>query len=112
MYCHDCSKVSFFWPSSPRSTQPFTPYSVTIGNVVREFHRGLLLALTAEPNSTTLTQIIRCLGLLVANCPYHQLSGGYIGRVTATLGRLSSHRGKREGEGVGCCAFPHVLYLL
>ena len=88
-----------FSPFSPRPTQPFTPYSVTIGGVVRELHRGLLLALTAEVNATTLTQLIKCLGLLVANCPYHQLSAGYIARVTATLGRLSTHRG--EGGRVG-----------
>lgn len=80
-------------PFSPRGSQPFTSYSVTVGCVVRELHRGLLLALTAEPNSTTLTQIIKALALLVANSPYHQLSEGYIGRVTATLGKLSNHRG-------------------
>lgn len=77
---------------SPRSTQPFTPYSQTIGGVVREMHRSLLLALTAEPNNTTLTQIVKALSLLVANSPYHQLCVGYIGRVTASLGRLSNHR--------------------
>ncbi len=60
---------------------------------MREMHRSLLLALTAEPNNTTLTQIVKALSLLVANSPYHQLCVGYIGRVTASLGRLSNHRG-------------------
>ena len=76
---------------------------MTIGGVVRELHRSLLLALTAEPHHTTLTQLIKALGLLVANSPYHQLSEGYIGRVTASLGRLSYHKGvwSRVGVWVG-----------
>ena len=62
--------------------------------MVRELHRSILLALTAEPHPTTLTQIIKALGLVVANSPYHQLSEGYISRVTAALGRLANYRGQ------------------
>ena len=73
--------------------------------MVRELHRSLLLALAAEPHPTILTQLLKALGLLVANSPYHQLSEGYVGRVTASLGRLSDHKG---GRGMGPEMNNHV----
>ena len=40
-------------------SRPFTPYSTTLGGVVRELHRCLLLAITAEPHPQTLSHIIK-----------------------------------------------------
>lgn len=77
----------------PRPTQAFTPYSITLGGVVQELHRTLLLALAAEPHHTSCTQLLKALGLLVTNTSYHQLSEGYLSRVTATLERISTHKG-------------------
>ena len=79
----------------PRPAQPFTPYSTTLGNIVRELHRSLLLALTAESHSTTLTQLIKAVSVLVANAPYHKLSDGYLTKILATLHRFSRHKGER-----------------
>ena len=50
----------------PRPSQPFTPYSSTLGNVLRELHRSLLLALAAETHHTTTTQIIKVCPIVVA----------------------------------------------
>ena len=48
-------------PPRPLPGQPyaFTPYSATLGGVVRELHRSLLLALAAEHHHTTLTLAIK-----------------------------------------------------
>lgn len=78
----------------PRPLQPFTPYSSTLGTVIKELHRNLQLAMTTENHSNTLTQIIKALSLLVANTPYHQLTEGYIRRVTTDVQRYSTHRGQ------------------
>jgi len=84
-------------------------------------HRTLALAIAAESHPTTLTRIIKaclctfcvtrglqelgdsihlsppsppqCLSLLVTNTPYHQLSKGYLSRVTSTLLPCTTHRG-------------------
>lgn len=102
----------------PLPSQPFTPYSSTLGAVLKELHRCLLLALAAEPHHTTLTQTIKvaspasppwlspglsdcacllqCLSLLVTNTPYSQLSEGYITRVTSSLFPYTSNKGRKR----------------
>ena len=69
---------------------------MTLGSIVRELHRSLLLSLTAETHSTTLTQLIKATALLVANSPYHQLSEGYITKIATTLLRFSRHKGEDQ----------------
>ena len=49
--------------------------------------------MTTENQHNTLTQVIRTMAQLVANCPYHQLSKGYVRRVTASIEQYSKHRG-------------------
>ena len=41
------------------TSQPYTPYSYTLGAMLRELHWCLLLAATTETNPLTLTQIIK-----------------------------------------------------
>ena len=38
---------------------PFTPFSVTLGYMIKEIHRCLMLALTTEQSPITTTQIIK-----------------------------------------------------
>ncbi|KAG8451365.1 hypothetical protein GDO86_003536 [Hymenochirus boettgeri] len=59
----------------------FTPLSVTLASSIRELHRCLLLAIVAESSAQTLTQIVKCLGNLVLNTPYHRLKPGLLTRV-------------------------------
>ena len=40
-------------------TAPFTPFSVTLGHMIKEIHRCLLLALVAENSPRAITQIIK-----------------------------------------------------
>ena len=41
------------------TSQPYTPYSYTLGSMLRELHWCLLLAATTETNALTLTQILK-----------------------------------------------------
>ncbi|KAL5477104.1 hypothetical protein EMCRGX_G023849 [Ephydatia muelleri] len=74
------------------TSQPYTPYSYTLGSMVRELHWCLLLAATTETNALTLTQILKCLAILVLNTPYHQLSDGYVTRILGALPPSLNHR--------------------
>ncbi len=96
----------------PRPSQAFTPYSVTLGNIVQELHRSLLLAMATESQHNTLTQVVRTLAQLVANCPYHQLSDGYVRRVTVAIERYSTHRGAYNIETCKLYLSVHVqIYI-
>ena len=81
---------------------------MTLGSIVRELHRSLLLSLTAETHSTTLTQLIKATALLTANSPYHQLSEGYVTKIATTLLRFSRHKGEDQNA---LYAKRHLLAL-
>ncbi|XP_059721802.1 HEAT repeat-containing protein 6 isoform X1 [Haemorhous mexicanus] len=70
----------------------FTPFSVTIASSIRELHRCLLLALVAESSSQTLTQIVKCLAILVSNAPYSRLKPGLLTRVWNQIKPYISHK--------------------
>ncbi|XP_064619703.1 HEAT repeat-containing protein 6-like isoform X2 [Lineus longissimus] len=70
----------------------FTPFSVTLGFMIKEIHRCLLLALSAENASLTLTQLIKCLGTLVVNVPYGKLRPGLLGRIVRQIKGYLNHR--------------------
>ena len=70
----------------------FTPFSVTLGFMIKELHRCLLLALTAENSPLAMMQIIKCLGVLVANVPYQKLKPGLLSRVVKQIKPFMQHR--------------------
>ncbi|PNF19845.1 hypothetical protein B7P43_G12519 [Cryptotermes secundus] len=70
---------------SSKSSIPFTPFSVTIGNMVRELHQSLCLALPMENSIPVITQLLKCLAALVQNTPYHRLEPGLITRVVRNV---------------------------
>ena len=67
---------------TPTTSHAFKAFSQTLGGIIKEVHSRLLLALKAERYSVTIVQILKCLTTIVANCPYQQLSGRYITKVT------------------------------
>ena len=79
----------------PRPSQPFTPYSFTLGNVVRELHRVLLSALSVEPQQSNCTLLLKALCLLLTNTSYHQLTNSYLSQVTEVLEKMATHRGEQ-----------------
>ncbi|XP_037073402.1 HEAT repeat-containing protein 6-like [Pollicipes pollicipes] len=76
----------------PAGPAPFTPYSVTMACLVKELHRGLLLALLAEKSPLTLAAVLRALATLVANAPYHRLRVGLLTKVSRHVRAFLSHR--------------------
>ncbi|XP_070572306.1 HEAT repeat-containing protein 6-like isoform X2 [Ptychodera flava] len=81
----------------------FTPFSVTLGSTIKEIHRCLLLALVAETSSITLTQVVKCLAILVLNTPYHKLRGGLLTKMTRHIKTFLSH--KDHNVRVACLTF-------
>nr|CAD7572416.1 unnamed protein product [Timema californicum] len=77
---------------SERNMTAFTPWSVTVGNMVRELHRSLCLAVIAENSLSVLTQLLRCLAALVQNTPYHRLAPGLVTRVVSIVCRFITHK--------------------
>ncbi|XP_071789810.1 HEAT repeat-containing protein 6-like [Asterias amurensis] len=70
----------------------FTPFSHTLAATIKEMHRCVLLALMAESFSTTLTQIIKCLSILVQNVPYHKLNPGLLTKIVKGIRPYFSHK--------------------
>lgn len=66
----------------PSSLHAFKAFSQTLGGIIKEVHCRLLQALKAERYSVTIVQILKCLTTIVTNCPYQQLSGCYVTKVT------------------------------
>ena len=46
---------------------PFTPFSVTLGHMIKEVHRCLLLALVAENSPRAVTQIVKVHGAIYSH---------------------------------------------
>ncbi|XP_031430744.1 HEAT repeat-containing protein 6-like [Clupea harengus] len=76
--------------SAPR--QAFTSFSAALASSLRELHRSLLLALTAESSSQTLTQVIKCMAHLVCNTPYHRLRPGLLSPIWKQIQQYVHHR--------------------
>ena len=50
---------------------PFTPFSVTLGHMIKEVHRCLLLALVAENSPRAVTQIVKVCGAIYSHKMSH-----------------------------------------
>ncbi|KAJ8312659.1 hypothetical protein KUTeg_010032 [Tegillarca granosa] len=70
----------------------FLPFSSVIGSTIRELHRCLLVALISENFPLTLTQLIKCMSVLVANVPYHKMRPGLLTRVMKQVRNFLYHR--------------------
>ncbi|XP_069136002.1 LOW QUALITY PROTEIN: HEAT repeat-containing protein 6-like [Argopecten irradians] len=70
----------------------FTPFSSVLGSTIRELHRCLLLALVSENYPLTLTQLIKCIAILIGNVPYHRMKPGLLSRVIKLVRNFLNHR--------------------
>lgn len=73
-------------------TTAFTPFSVTLGYMLKELHRCLSLALN-ENSVPVLLQVLKCIVGLVQATPYHRLSTGLITKIVRNVKIYVYHRG-------------------
>ncbi|ELU07074.1 hypothetical protein CAPTEDRAFT_228236 [Capitella teleta] len=71
---------------------PYTPFSVTLGHMIKEIHTCLLQALSSEASLLAITQIIKCLATLILNVPYQRLQAGLLTAVVTQIPAFISHR--------------------
>ncbi|KAK6184220.1 hypothetical protein SNE40_006730 [Patella caerulea] len=74
------------------SRSAFTSFSAVLGSMIKELHRCLLMALVAENYPVTLTQLIKCIGMLLSNAPYHRLQPGLLSRTVKQIRHFLQHR--------------------
>ncbi|KAJ8043677.1 HEAT repeat-containing protein 6 [Holothuria leucospilota] len=73
----------------------FTPFSQTLASMIKEIHRCLQLSLAAETYGSNITQIIKCMSILVGNVPYQQLSSGLLTKVVRSMRPFYQHKDNR-----------------
>lgn len=73
-------------------TGSFIPFSVSLGNMLRELHRSLAMALAAENAVLALTQLLRVVAILVQNTPYHRLQPGLLTKLVRSVRPLTVHK--------------------
>lgn len=61
-----------------RSTSTFTPFSVTLGNMIAFNYEILTQALIKEGDFTVLTQILKCISIFITVTPFHRLKNGIV----------------------------------
>ena len=79
---------------SSKTSVSFTPFSVTVGNMVKELHHSLFMALTIENSLAVVTLLLKCLAALVQNTPYHRLEPGLINKLVSHVRPYLRHKGK------------------
>ncbi|XP_050073590.1 HEAT repeat-containing protein 6 [Anopheles maculipalpis] len=78
--------------SSKKPHVSFTPFSVTLGNMVLEMYAMLTQALTLESDLSVLTQLLKGLTVFIQATPFHRLSPGIARRFVRIVRPLVRHR--------------------
>uniref|UniRef100_A0A182K443 HEAT repeat-containing protein 6 n=1 Tax=Anopheles christyi TaxID=43041 RepID=A0A182K443_9DIPT len=78
--------------SSKKPLVSFTPFSVTLGNMVIEMYAMLTQALTLESDLTVLTQLLKGLTVFIQATPFHRLRTGIASRFVKIVRPLVRHR--------------------
>nr|XP_040222716.2 HEAT repeat-containing protein 6 [Anopheles coluzzii] len=78
--------------SSKKPLVSFTPFSVTLGNMVIEMYAMLTQALTLESDLTVLTQLLKGLTVFIQATPFHRLRVGIASRFVKIVRPLVRHR--------------------
>ncbi|XP_067946711.1 HEAT repeat-containing protein 6-like isoform X2 [Watersipora subatra] len=85
------------------SVQPFTPFSVLVGNMIRELHVTLLALLPSESSPQTITQTLKCLATVVGNSPYQKLRPGLLSKTVKLVRPYLSNRNANIRVGALTC---------
>uniref|UniRef100_A0A182PQC7 HEAT repeat-containing protein 6 n=1 Tax=Anopheles epiroticus TaxID=199890 RepID=A0A182PQC7_9DIPT len=78
--------------SSKKPLVSFTPFSVSLGNMIIEMYAMLTQALTLESDLTVLTQLLKGLTVFIQATPFHRLRVGIASRFVKIVRPLVRHR--------------------
>ncbi|XP_058125847.1 HEAT repeat-containing protein 6 [Anopheles ziemanni] len=78
--------------SSKKPQVSFTPFSVTLGNMIIEMYSMLTQALSTESDLTVLTQLLKGLTVFIQATPFHRLHAGIATRFVRIVRPLVVHR--------------------
>lgn len=70
----------------------FTPFSMVLGLMIKELHKGICLALN-EKSVPVLVQLLKCLAALVQATPYHKMGQGLITKIVRNVKPFVYHKG-------------------
>lgn len=70
----------------------FTPFSVTLGNMITFTYEKLTQAMIKEGDLTVLTQLLKCISTFVAVTPFHRLKSGIVTEFVKYVRLLVRHK--------------------
>lgn len=70
----------------------FTPFSVTLGNMIAFTYDKLTQALVKEGDLTVLTQILKCISVFITVTPFHRLRNGIVSGFVKYMRLLVRHK--------------------
>lgn len=88
------SKPFLSQASNLKTTASFTPFSVTLANMITRMFHKLSEALARERSLLVVTQILKCLTVLIQGTPFHRLKPGIIDEAITNVRRLVYHKGE------------------
>ncbi|KAG5678450.1 hypothetical protein PVAND_008122 [Polypedilum vanderplanki] len=73
-------------------TSTFTPFSVTLGNMITFTYEKLTQAIIKEADLTVLTQILKCISIFITVTPFHRLKVGVVSGFVKYVRLLIRHK--------------------
>lgn len=70
----------------------FTPFSVTLGNMIVFTYDKITQALVKEGDLTVLTQILKCISIFIPATPFHRLKSGIVTEFLKYVRLLTRHK--------------------
>ncbi|XP_070497280.1 HEAT repeat-containing protein 6 [Chironomus tepperi] len=75
-----------------KAPSTFTPFSVTLGNMITFSYEKLTQAMIKEGDLTVLTQILKCISMFVTVTPFHRLKTGIVTGFIKYVRLLTRHK--------------------
>jgi Domain of unknown function (DUF4042) len=75
-----------------KTPSTFTPFSVTLGNIISFTYEKLTQALIKEGDLTVLTQILKCFSIFITVTPFHRLQSGIVTKFVKFIRLLVRHK--------------------
>lgn len=75
-----------------KAPSTFTPFSITLGNMIAFTYDKLTQALVKEGDLTVLTQILKCISVFIPATPFHRLKPGIVAGFVKYARLLTRHK--------------------